>query len=236
MRWLLLFLTFAVSAAEYPRQPHQTPHRIRITPEYDDNVGYQSQTEVNIYHNRSFVNQAVEWEEDDLTIGAYFNNIPLMDSPYATEFVDDSYLGFFKWWGDAIKFGVGHQLGTQFSGESQRLLAFTTAQIRWAGSARWGASVGVWHGNHAVTQTDQTMGVIVTGVWRWSDEISTEASWYSGRSGLSGAIVNTYVEVTEDIDLYFGVQIPAAGSGNEFAGIVGVSAPLDQNFLPRGAD
>jgi len=55
----------------------------------------------------------------------------------------------------------------------------------------------------------------------------TEMDWFSGDNNLSGAVVNNYWQATQIVALYAGLQVPAAQSGNAFAGIVGFALSFE---------
>ena len=227
MRYVIfLLLSFAVTAGE-----NRTPHRIRVTPDHDNVTGFQNTAEINIYQGATYENVFLEWESiDGLTIGAYFNNIPLrVGSGYRQSYVDDSYLGVSKWWGErgGVRFGLASQLGTQLGDStSQNFFAITMAHVQFTPIKNFTVSAGPWWANNATTLVGNYTGATVTLGWKISDDVRIEGNWYSGRTNLSGAVVNAFWSVNPHLETYIGIQVPATNSGNEFAGIMGFSTHL----------
>ena len=221
MKYLLfLLLSFSVYAE------HKTPHRIRVVPDYIDENGLQTTTELNLYQGSTYINQFVEYEtEDNLTVGAYFNNLPINVVGYHQTYTDDSYIGMSKWWGDKsqLRFGISSQIGTQLTGSNSNLLAFTTTQLQYTVFNSLTISVGPWWGNNAMTTVGNYVGASVNLGYKLNDSIRIEGSWYSGSTNLSGAVINSFYTVRKGIECYVGMQIPATNSGNEFAGNIGLN-------------
>lgn len=227
---LLLLLSFAAFAE------HKSPHRIRVLPDYDNFTGVQQTTELNIYQNSIYVNKFLEWESaDELTIGIYFNNIPLdHQGKYRQTYIDDTYVGIGKWWGKRgeLRFGISGQIGTQLPEDGMRqttrsLLAVTIAQVQYTFLNNFIVSIGPYWANPAMSTVGNYVGTAVNVGWKLSNQLRIEGSWYSGKTNLSGAIINMYYSIFPDTDVYVGVQIPEANSGNEFAGNVGFIVLLD---------
>lgn len=231
MRWLLILLLIPQLALA----DGQTPHRIRVTPDHDDLSGYQQTTEFNFYNGTVYLNHALEWEsEDDLTIGGYFNNIPLgEEGQYRQTYTYDSYLGVSKWWGQRgdLRFGMAGQIGTPLIGESMKrtpetFLAVTMAQVQIPITHRVRLTIGPYYANPAMTTEGNRVGIAMNAVWFINRSTRVEGSWFTGSNNLSGGIFNAYFDLGQGAEWYLGVQVPAAGSANEFAGIVGIILPL----------
>lgn len=81
---------------------------------------------------------------------------------------------------------------------------------------------GPYHANRAITGTSRQVG-FQTGIEidLLGDRLALNMDYISGEHSLSGANVTLTLNVTSLLQVYLGVLVPEANSGNEFAGLVG---------------
>lgn len=81
---------------------------------------------------------------------------------------------------------------------------------------------GPYLANKAITGTSRQIG-LQTGIEidLLADRLALNMDYISGEHALAGANVNLTVNLTPLFQVYLGVLVPEANSGNEFAGIVG---------------
>jgi hypothetical protein len=83
---------------------------------------------------------------------------------------------------------------------------------------------GGYLANAAITGTSRQLGflagieiIFIQNKW------SLQIDYVSGHHSLSGANINTLLNITPRCQVYIGVYVPEQSSGNEFAGIMGVN-------------
>ncbi len=205
-------------------------HRIRVTPDYD-NPGFSMASELNIYRGALYTNIMSDYlTEDGWDIGINAFNIPISGASSANGRQYDTYINLTKFFypTEYLIFGVGTQNGTNFSGGGRQLHNFDYAQMTY----EWGEwaklTAGTYYVNDSLSQSHQNVGALVgIDIMFEPGLFWTEMDWFSGDNNLSGAVVNNFWQATEIVALYAGVQVPAAQSGNTFAGILGVALNLE---------
>ena len=230
----LLCLLLMPSMASWGGQSGGSHYRLRVTPDYDQ-PGLSMISEFNVYGSALYTNAMVDYlNEEGWDIGVNSFNIPVAGTASANGKQFDTFLNITKFFfpTDDLIIGIGTQNGTHFSGGARQLNNFDFAQVTYEWDDWLKVSSGSYYVNDALSQTSQNVGAIVgidimfiPGVF-W-----TEMDWISGNNNLSGAVVNNFWQVTDQVAVYAGLQIPAENSTNDFAGILGFSLnpslPLD---------
>ena len=215
---LILFPTILFS------KENSHPHRIRVGPDFDEKYGFQISNEYNLYQGAFYTNVFLEYEKEDLSLGAYFNNIPLKFwGNYTQTYAYDSYLGFNKSFKlvDKVKLNIGSQSGTQLTNGSKQFLNIESMQLMYSIN-KLDISVGTYYANNPLSNRGNRIGETITIAYKIIPSVMWMTfDWYSGNTNLSGSIINLYYN-----NIYFGIQVPATNSGNEFAGNIGINCPL----------
>jgi hypothetical protein len=205
-------------------------HRIRVTPDFD-NPGFSMASELNIYRGALYTNIMADYlTEDGWDLGVYSFNIPITGAASANGRQYDTYINLTKFFypTESLIFGVGTQNGTNFSGGGRQLHNFDFAQMTYELGGWAKLTAGTYYVNDSLSQSRQNVGALVgIDIMYEPGVFWTEMDWFSGDNNLSGAVVNNYWQATQIVALYAGLQVPAAQSGNAFAGIVGFALSFE---------
>lgn len=226
---LFLFLFLPSGALSEGRHQNNQITRQRVIVKDDQNQSELKFTaESNIFRNVLYETLHFEYSSD-IEIGAIVSNIPIMNS-CAQNFEYDSYITLTKWFNmtPKWKFGLGAQTGTTIFTKQRQLHNFNYLQNYYEFNEFLNINAGVYYVNKALATNDQEYGVSLGVNYHFiPNKIWTEISYLSGSSNISGTTVNLMFQLDKTIIPYFGVQIPALNSENEFAGVVGFSFSMD---------
>lgn len=224
VRFLLVSLLFSNASLA------QADNRIRVLPDFDQ-PGFSMVSEFNIYQGALFTNAFVEYlTEDGWDLGINTFNIPISGNGNGYGKQYDTYLNISKFFFPAEDWiiAIGTQSGTHFSGKTRHLHNFEFAEITHEWDDWLKFTSGAYYVNNALSQTRQDLGALVgIDIMFVSGVFWTEMDWFSGCNNISGAVVNNYWQATDLVTIYAGIQLPAAQSGNSFAGIIGFALDLD---------
>jgi hypothetical protein len=214
-------------------------HKLDTTPELESNV-WTIQIEENYYHttnaydsngkslpiDTNYINATIAYSFDfglDAHIATY--NCPLTGGG-AQNFECDTYINLTQtiYLRNNINLIIGTQNGTVFDTPAQwHHLDFgvlSYAPIK---------DIEMHVGSYFVNSNLATLPVDVIGytggfVAKFNPKLILEADYFDGHNNISGAQLNFFYK-----SYYVGVIIPETGSGNQYAGVVGVRFSLGRN-------
>lgn len=200
-------------------------HRIRVTPDLQPEPGFLLTAESNIYRSSLYANAFLEYQTEDFwNLGLYVINMPLRGSSQSFEY--DAYVSIAKWWRVAEHWliNMGTQNGTTLFQMPRQLHDFTYAQGFFKVNDYLNLSAGAFYVNRALATINQPIGASVgIDINLIPGTLWTEYDFLSGNTNISGSVVNLFWRPDNLVTLYVGIQVPAAQSGNEFAGNVGIA-------------
>ena len=119
---------------------------------------------------------------------------------------------------------VGTQNGTTLFQTPRQWHDFTYAQGFVRINEYLNLSAGSFYVNRALATINQPIGASVgIDINFIPGTLWTECDFLSGNTNISGSVVNLFWRPIKPVSLYVGVQVPAAQSGNEFAGNIGIA-------------
>ena len=214
-------------------------HKLDTTPELESDV-WTIQIEENYYHttnaydsngkalpiDTNYINANIGYTFDyGLVAQVATYNCPLSGGG-AQNFECDTYINLTQTINlrDNINLIIGTQNGTVFNTPAQwhhldfGVLSYTPIQ-----------GIEMHGGSYFVNSYLATLPVDVIGytggfVAKFNPKLSLEADYFDGHNNLSGAQLNFFYK-----SYYVGVIIPETGSGNQYAGVVGVRFSLGRN-------
>lgn len=207
-------------------------HKLDTTPEAETGI-VTVQIEDNYYHDTNsfdsngnllpvdtdYINATIGYSFDfGLTVQAATYNCPLLGGG-AQNFECDSYINIIQHFDLTEQFGInfGSQNGTVFNVFPELhnvdfgLLSYQVTQ-----------DIEIHAGSYFVNSYLATIPVdvidVTTGfVVKFNEKFSWEMDYFGGHNNLSGAQLNWFYK-----SYYLGVIIPESGSGNQYAGVVGM--------------
>ena len=196
--------------------------KLDTTPNNSDVDVWGFTLESNTYRGTVYLSPVLDFSSKngwDIQIASY--NIPVYGGG-AQNYEWDSYINISKTFDINAQFKalLGTQNGTTlFSTQRQfhnveYALPISTANIH----------AGPYWANKALTTTTDVLAYTVGfGVELIKNKLAVQGDYFSGSNSVSGAIVNVFYQVRPKVQVYFGVGVPEADSGNEFYGTVGFS-------------
>jgi len=205
-------------------------HRVRVTPDMEEQKGLMLTAESNIYQGTVYANTFIEYlTANRWDVGLYVFNMTLYGGG-AQNFEYDAYVSITKWLdiSDRWKVALGTQNGTTLFSSTRSWHDFSFVQNVVKVNDYLSAGVGIFYVNRALATINQPIGAMfgfdVNFIPR---KLWAELDFVSGNTNISGSVVNLFWKPTRHIDLYTGIQVPATGSGNEFAGNVGLMYSIE---------
>ncbi|MEN9681088.1 MAG: hypothetical protein RLZZ627_981 [Pseudomonadota bacterium] len=199
-------------------------YRLRVTPDYDS-PGVSLISEFNVYGGALYTNAMMDYlTEDGWDVGINSFNIPVAGTASANGKQYDTFLNITKFFfpTEDLIIGLGTQNGTHFSGGGRQLNNFDFAQMTYEWDDWLKLTAGGYYVNSALSDTRQNGGALVGIDIMFIPQVFwTEMDWLSGNNNLSGAVVNNFWRVTNQVTVYAGLQIPAENAVNDYAGILG---------------
>jgi hypothetical protein len=232
LAWVLVLLWSAAEslAGEGGGGEHAGKHRVRVTPDMEEQKGLMLTAESNIYQGTVYANAFLEYlTEGRWDVGLYCFNMTLYGGG-AQNFEYDAYVSITKWLdvSDRWKVALGTQNGTTLFSANRSWHNFSFVQNAVRLHDDFTVSVGMFYVNQALATINQPIGALVgfdmTFIPR---KLWAELDFLSGNSNVSGGVANLFWKPTQQIEFYAGIQVPATGSGNEFAGNVGLMYSLE---------
>ena len=214
-------------------------HKLDTTPEAETGI-VTVQIEDNYYHDTNsvdsngnllpvdtdYINATIGYSFDfGLTVQAATYNCPLLGGG-AQNFECDSYINIIQHFDLTEQFGInfGSQNGTVFNAHAQwhHLDFGVISYIPINGIEMHGGSYFV--NSYLATLPVDVIGYTGGFVAKFNPKLSLEADYFDGHNNISGAQLNFFYK-----SYYVGVVIPETGSGNQYAGVVGVRFSLGRN-------
>jgi hypothetical protein len=208
--------------------------KIDTTPNPTENV-WTITNELNYYHDTAqqmqdtlYNNVTIDYSAQngwDIQLASY--NIPLTGGG-AQNYQTDTYLNVSKTFNITHDFQaiIGSQNGTTIphSLNPRQLHNADYSLVVYQPDAQLNLHVGPYWVNKALATTTDVLGY--TG--GFSIEVIPkllifQGDYFSGHNNLSGAVVNAWVRIHPQAQVYFGVGVPEHNSGNEFYGTLGFS-------------
>lgn len=219
--FLLLFPLISYSKGEH-KKAEITRHRVVVKDNQNESeISFTAES--NIFQDILYETVNLEYSSD-IEIGLFISNIPVINSG-THNYEYDSYITLTKWFDISKKWkiGIGSQNGTTLFSESKSLHNFTYIQNSYDVLDYLNLNGGTYFVNKALATNSQQFGALLGVNYHIiPKKLWVEYSFLSGNSNVSGSMINTFIKLNNQIDLYFGVQVPAPNSGNEFAGTVGI--------------
>lgn len=168
-----------------------------------------------LYNNWSFMDYGPKW-----TYGIQIANVKL-DGVQAQNYENDTYINLARRFSyDNIAIELGGQTGYNFGNTPKKLHATTYADISYNIQDNLTVHFGGYYVNDELATIHQPYN-FQTGIKYKVDKFIFTGDYYSGNNNLSGAVINTYYQITPTLRPYIGIMVPETNSGNEFAGITG---------------
>lgn len=181
--------------------------------------------ELNIYRDTVYLNNYLQYYTDKWVIGLQSNNIKL-NGIQAQNYENDTYVNSsYKFAFEKINVDIGGQIGTNFDGRVKKLHNFDYLDFGYSLNDEFSIHGGGYYVNDVLATIHQPFNYL-TGVKYKKNKLIITMDYYSGHNNMSGAVVNTYYQMFENVRPYIGIQVPEKNSGNEFAGIIGFSIKL----------
>lgn len=192
-------------------RPIQEPSGLTINPE------------VNVYRGATFVNLLVEYTTaSEWSFGIQMLNAPIYGGQDDTKL--DTYVVISKTTRirDSWYLLAGAQNGTPLIAPHP-FHSFEYLGAEYRPFEQFSFHAGPYFVNYALAGIHEPIGGWVGFEWEAVDDIlHVQADWWSGHNGLSGSLVNFVLFPSSRLYGYLGVSLPAANSGNEFAGVIGM--------------
>jgi hypothetical protein len=117
---------------------------------------------------------------------------------------------------------IGTQTGAGITSQGSVLIDYSYMDYQWSWS-RWNTDIdfGGYYANAALAGAE-SVGWHVKLEWPLGKGLRMDGDYVSGRSSVGGTTLRLLYPLAAAIKLGIGVQIPAAGSGNDFSGLLGV--------------
>ncbi len=200
-------------------------HRIRVTPDYEQNEdGLLLTEEPNIYRNALDNNTFLDYQtSDSWDFGVYMLNMPVV--PGSDNYDWDSYISIAKFFLPIpdLTIGLGTQNGTTVFSSQHSYHNFNFAKAAYHFDETFTASSGVFYVNNALSGTSQNVGFMLgVDIHLIPDRFWIEMDYQSGVTQVSGSVVNVFYKPEKPYGFYLGVQVPAATTSSDFIGTLGV--------------
>ncbi len=231
---VLLLLLCSLSFNTHAKGKGKAKIKLRTHPNQIEDV-WTVTNELNYYHEPNqqyqdtlYENMTVDYSDTndwDFQLASY--NIPLTGGG-AQNYEADTYLNISKTFIISQNFQVvlGTQNGTTLphSSNPRQLHNADYALAVYQPFRQINLHAGSYWVNKALSTTTDYLGY--TGGFNievLDNLLTLQADYFSGNNNLSGAVFNSWVRVYSTAQIYFGVGVPEANSGNEFYGTVGFS-------------
>lgn len=200
-------------------------HRIRVTPNLEEEEGLTLTSESNIYRSTLYQNIFIDNKTDnDWYYGIAMLNMPAIGGG-AQNYEYDWYVNISKRINisDGIKVLIGSQNGTTAFNTQRQLHNFTFTQGIFEITPRLTVSSGVYYVNNALSIKGQALGATFGMNVKFIDKVLwSELEFQSGNTNVSGSVMNLFWKPMNEFAFYTGLQVPTTNSGNEFAGNLGI--------------
>ena len=187
-------------------------------------------SEANFYRNSLYENFDLDFSSFDgwdIQLASY--NIPVYQDPSLNlSYQADTYINASK------TFRLNALLGILIGSQNGTYLSASVSPMQWQNfdyslavyqvNSFMSIRAGLYWANRAMSGTTDVLGYLPGITLNLIDNTLTlQADYYSGHSGLSGAVINLQYQATRYFQTYVGVGVPETNSGNEFYGILGFS-------------
>lgn len=215
-----LFLLFFISKSVLSNSTIFTGN----TSDFDGKIIFVN--EYNIYRNTLYNDLSLQHYGPKWTFGVQAVNIRY-NSVQAQNFENDTYLNLSRKFDlGNLTLEIGDQIGTNLDGLIKRIHDTGFSDLTWNLSGNIFIHGGLYYVNDTLATKHQPVN-FQSGIKVKYNKFSLIADYYSGNNNLSGANLNLFYKLTENIRPYIGVQVPETNSGNEFAGTIGISCKLN---------
>lgn len=219
--WLCFFFALSFALPVHAKGGKRTK---RIRP-IEEATGFAIGTEVNIYQGTTYMNAQAEYTAPSgWAFGAVLLNAPIYGGG-AQNYELDGYFVVSKFTklGQSWNLLMGAQNGTTLHRPHQ-LHSFEYAGLEFRPTDVLSWHAGPYFVNDALATVHEPIGAWLGFEWRTiPGMLHVQADWWSGHNNLSGSVVNVLLFPSWPVYGYLGLNVPAAQSGNEFAGIVGLA-------------
>ena len=211
-------------------------NKVDTTPNLQDTNVFTLTLEANQYQNSLYENFDIDFSSTDgwdFQLSTY--NVPIYRDPNIVQpYQADTFINVSKTFklNQLVGVIVGSQNGTYLSASSSPMqwqnLDYSIAlyQVNSFMSIRG----GMYWANHIMSGTTDVLGYLPGITLNLiGNTLSLQADYFSGRSSLSGAVVNLQYQA-KYFSTYIGVGVPETNSGNEFYGILGFILPSKGGF------
>lgn len=194
-----------------------------------NNSGDNSKTifasELNIYNLSLYNNTSIIHYGEDWTYGVQVSNINI--SGFQTQnYENDMYVTLARKFNyNDIGFEIGGQAGYNIGNTPTKLHATSYADISFNVLDGLSLHFGGYYVNDELATIHQPFNFKAGIKYKINSFIIT-GDYYSGNNNLSGGIINLFYKASPTLRPYIGIIVPESGSGNDFAGITGVSWKL----------
>lgn len=199
--------------------------KVDVRPNMDNESVWTFTLESDTYRGISYLNPTLDYSGPDgwdVQIASY--NIAVHGGTGQGEW--DTYLNVSKTFDLAqpLKALLGSQNGVALSSASKHYQNFDYGLLIWQPVGFLNLHAGPYYANAAQTGVSTSVGFMAGfSLDLVKDTLSLQGDYYSGHSGVSGAVVNLFYSALPGVQVYMGVGVPETHSGNEFYGALGFS-------------
>ncbi len=209
---------------------HHAPIHVDTTPDLNDNGEITTTLESNIYQGTTYLSPSIAIStKNGWDVGISTYNIPVQGGGMQN-FEFDTYLILSKTFklDDKTLWVIGSQNGTTLLANSNRQWhSIEFSILNYQITSFLSIYMGPYYANANLTTTANIVGY--TNGFNLKlipNKLNLTGDYFSGRTNASGGVVKLNWNVTPTVQLYTGVIVPETNSGNEFAGIFGVSLSI----------
>jgi hypothetical protein len=223
MAFALMALTAFATAEE--KAHVRAPKRIKVNTADEEGPGYAFTEEFNLYRGTTYSNTVIEYStRNGWLFGLQLLNVPVYGGG-AQNFEYDGYFTVSKSFklNDYWSLAIGTQNGTVLANVTpNHLHNFTYIDSQYTQNQWLNYHLAPFYVNDALATIHQPYGVMAGFEIRFIPKmLHLQGDYFSGNSNISGGIVNLVYYPLQNLQTYFGVNVPGPNSGNEFAGNVG---------------
>lgn len=200
--------------------------KVDVTPNPNDEGVWSFTLESNIYQSTVYLNPVLDYSSKDgwdIQIASY--SIPVYGGG-AQNYEWDSYINLSKTFdiNESFKTLIGTQNGTTLFSAVRQWHNFNYGLLIYQPTPILNIHAGPYWADKNLTVTTDVLGYTVGFSYELiENSLSLQGDYFSGKSNVSGAIVNLFYHVLPNIQVYVGAGVPETNSGNEFYGTVGFS-------------
>ena len=205
----------------------KAPKRIKVNPATEESGGVTFTQELNFYRSTVYSNFVIDYAtRNGWVFGLQLLNVPVYGDGAQT-FQYDGYVMLSKTFkvNDFWSLALGTQNGTVLANvDTRQLHNFTFFDNQFIQGEQLNFHLGAFYVNDALATIHQPYGVMAGFEIRIIPKVlHLQSDYFSGRSNISGGIINLFYYPTTNWQTYMGVNIPGPHTGSVFSGNLGIA-------------